>query len=568
MPVHADVNDFIITSFTSDQTLTKIDPQGSLHIIETISVVFTDNNHGIIRAIPNDYNSKPLNFHLNMVTSPSGAPTQVNQSFSNNNVVLKIGDPNKTITGAHQYIIDYEVENVISFYSDYDELYWDVSGDQWQQPITDSKVILHIPTDLKLSAEGVQCFAGSYGQTEKTCTINSSLDGLTATTRNLPAAQTLTYVAGFTKGYFQTETNAEKVQDNLNPLLSLIVLPVAALCGAFVWWWRKGRDAKGRGVIVPEYEPPKNMLPIDAGTVLDFRTDNRDITATIIDLAIKNYIRIHETVTKRKLRKDKIEYELELIQTDWTPLRPYESDLLAGIFARQEVGEKLKIGHINTQLAKVAQDIRNKVPKNLKTEGFFAESANKYGIYLLIFVAIFATTLAIIFGNKRADFIPEIIIGAIISVVTISLFWGFMSARTTKGVRIREQLLGLKMYMEMSEKDRIEKLQSPNAEYAEHGPEPTRTVELFEKLLPFAIVMGVEKQWAKQFESLYTSAPSWYAGNSLSSFNSVYLANSLSSNMGSAINTSFTPPSSSGSSGFSGGGFSGGGGGGGGGGGW
>lgn len=120
----------------------------------------------------------------------------------------------------------------------------------------------------------------------------------------------------------------------------------------------------------------------------------------------------------------------------------------------------------------------------------------------------------------------------------------------------------------MTEKDRLEKLQGPNAKYVERGPEPTRTVELFEKLLPFAVVMGVEKEWAKQFESIYKAVPDWYDGSNMSSFNSVYIASSLSSSMGQAVNTSFTPPSSSSSSGFGGGGFSGGGGGGGGGGGW
>jgi uncharacterized membrane protein len=133
-------------------------------------------------------------------------------------------------------------------------------------------------------------------------------------------------------------------------------------------------------------------------------------------------------------------------------------------------------------------------------------------------------------------------------------------------VDAREKIKGLKLYLETAEKDRIAMLQSPDAPYAAKSSEPKKTVELFEKLLPFAIVLGVENQWAKQFESIYTTPPDWYSGN-WGAFSAVYLASSLGGSM-EAMGATFTPSGSSSSSGFGGGGFSGGGGGGGGGGGW
>jgi uncharacterized membrane protein len=565
--VHADVNNFTITHFSSDQTLSRNDAQGSLHIIESIDVTFTDNNHGIIRAIPDDYNSQPLHFHLNKVTSNSGAPTDVSQSFSNGNVVLKIGNPNRTVTGAQNYVIDYTVENVISFYSDHDELYWDVNGDQWTQPASAVDVKLHLPSGLTLSQDVPQCYMGAYNEAQRNCAINHTGSEVDSSVNNVPAGQTLTYVVGFTKGYFQPQTTTEKVKDNLNPLLSLIVLPIAALIGGFMWWWRKGRDVKGRGVIVPEYEPPKGILPIEAGTLLDFKTDNRDITATLIDLALKGYVRIHETVVKRRLMKDKLQYELELLKPDFSSLSSPEARLLNGLFSTKTAGEQVELGKIDQSFVTAVASVRKSVSKDLKTRGYIAPAANKYGIYLLAGVAVIATILAFAFGKKSPENIAEVIFGAIMSVVAISVFWFFMTARTAEGTAIREQLLGLKMYMELTEKDRIAMLQAPNAPYAEKRDEPKRTVELFEKLLPYAIIMGVEKQWAKQFESIYTTPPGWYNGNA-STFNSMYIASSLNNNFGQAISTSFTPPSSSGSSGLGGGGFSGGGGGGGGGGGW
>ena len=560
--VHADVNDFTITSFQSDQTLSKSDAQGSLHIIEQISVRFTDNNHGIIRAIPNEYNSRPLNFHLNSITSRSGAPTGISQSYADGNVVLKIGDPSRTVTGDQEYTIDYTVRNVISFYSDHDELYWDVNGDQWGQPTTVVKVNLHLPSGLSLSSDVPQCFGGAYSQVQQNCVISQTEDGISATTSNLPPNQTLTYVVGLTKGFFQPETTSEKLRDNATPLLALIALPLAIIAGSFTWWWRNGRDAKGRGVIVPEYNPPKDMTPLQAGTLLDFKTDNRDITATIIDLAVRKYLRIHELVKDRKILKDKVTYELELLNLDKSGLNAYEADLINALFNEQKIGEKTDLGTPSAALQKVATSLRTSVKKDLKQAGYLKPDTSKYGLVLVGSAVVAVVLLAIIGGNSNPNAIGAIVVGAIICTVTISIFWALMAARTSVGVSAKEQLEGLKMYMNVAEKDRIQMLQSPKAAYAVGVGQPKRTVELFEKLLPYAIIMGVEKQWAKQFESMYAAEPSWYSGN-VSTFNTVYLASSLNGGFANSINTSFASPSSSSGSGFSGGGFSGGGGGGG-----
>jgi uncharacterized membrane protein len=159
--------------------------------------------------------------------------------------------------------------------------------------------------------------------------------------------------------------------------------------------------------------------------------------------------------------------------------------------------------------------------------------------------------------------IVGIVAGLLIAIACLAA----LDARTAKGVAAKEHAQGLKMYLEVAEKDRLQKLQGPDAAYAPKTAGPKKTVELFEKLLPYAMVLGVEKQWAEQFKDLYTSPPDWYSGH-WTSFNAGYLAGSLNSGVGSAVSGAFSAPSSSGSSGFGGGGFSGGGGGGGGGGGW
>lgn len=119
----ADVNDFTVRNFTADETLTRADRQGELHVIENIDVTFTDYNHGILRAIPQRYKNHSLQLHVNKVSSTSGAPSQYTTYTDNGNTVVKIGDPAKTVTGDQSYTIDYTLRNVISFYDDHAELY-------------------------------------------------------------------------------------------------------------------------------------------------------------------------------------------------------------------------------------------------------------------------------------------------------------------------------------------------------------------------------------------------------------------------------------------------------------
>jgi uncharacterized membrane protein len=567
-PAYADVNDFTITKFDSDQTLSKDDPQGTLHIVETIDVVFTDNNHGILRAIPEKYQSNPLKFQLNGVTSKSGAPTNVSTYSESGNIVLKIGDPNKTVTGAQSYTIDYTLSNVITFYDNHDELYWDVNGDQWDQPVTDVSMRLHLPPDVTLSSDQPTCFAGVYGSLENNCDITVTENELMARAVNLPPRETLTYVVGFTKGYFQAQTTNERIKDNIGILVGvgvgLILLPLTALITGFTWWWRRGRDAPGRGVIIPQYEPPKEVTPLTAGLIANFKPSNRDITATIVDLARRGYIKIHETRKDRLILKDKVSYSLELSSADTEGLNSYETDLINTLFTPRKAGEKVEIGTYNKSMYTFLIGLKRKLDKDVKEAGYFTKNPFKVPRRILLTGGI--VTLASLLAGLVVHQTALIIVGLVIATFILAGFIALLPARTAQGVAAKEHLEGLKLYMNTAEKDRIEKLESPDASYASGAGEPARTVELFEKLLPFAIVLGVEQGWAKQFENLYTTPPSWYDGNS-SGFNSIYFATALNSGLGSSLSSSFSPPSSSSSSGFSGG-SSGGGGGGGGGGGW
>ncbi len=567
---HADVNDFTIDSFAADDTLTNADHQGQLRIIEHIKVTFADHNHGILRALPGSYKRHRLQLHVNAVSSDSGAPAQYSTYGQNGNLVLKIGDPDQTVTGQQEYTVDYTVRNVIGFYKDHDELYWDINGDQWQQWASQVTLQLHLPQGLQVAGHVPTCYTGSFGDTGQACVITADTTArlVTAqTTGQLAPEQTLTVVVGFAKGFFHTSAWYETLGEYIGMIISFAI-PFALLAGAgWAYWFARGRDPKGRGIIVPEYGPPDHLSPLEVGTLVDFKVDNRDITATIIDLAVKRYLKIIELKKDKKFSRPTNTYALQLVNPDFSKLNRFETALLSAIFIDVVADQEVDLSFLKYKLAKVARTLRQDVNKTLLAFGYFrnnptfvaAGGAGGTAVAAIVIGFVVVPMLQLSFGA---------VVGCVLGGVVGAVFLYKSSSRTAKGVAANEHIKGLKMYMEIAEKQRLKMLQSPESPYVNRGNEPKQTIDLFEKLLPYAIVLGVENQWAKKFTDIYRTPPDWYSGN-WTTFNVLYLTSSLGGGFGGQLGSSFSAPSSSNSSGFGGGGgFSGGGGGGGGGGGW
>jgi uncharacterized membrane protein YgcG len=376
-------------------------------------------------------------------------------------------------------------------------------------------------------------------------------------------------VAGFRKGYFAPSKWYETLGE-YGSVIAAIALPIVLIGGvSFAYWLRNGRDPKGTGVIVPQYDAPDGLKPLQVDGLMDFSAGTTGITATIVDLAIRGYIQIIETKDAKLLRKDALEYSLTLLKTDFSGLDENEQTLLKALFPAIAAGTAINVSEQKNKLYETVGKLRIRVRAQLEVGGYFRDkSAPHKGAGGLAGLWVLATLAVMIWLFLWAGVVT--IVGLVIGGLIGILCWVAMDARTPKGVAAKEHAEGLKLYLNVAEKDRLKKLQAPDAAYAPQSAEPKKTVELFEKLLPYAMVLGVEKQWAEQFKNLYTTPPDWYSGN-WTAFNAAYLASSLSSGVGSAVNTAFSAPSSSGGSGFGGGGGgggAGGGGGGGGGGGW
>lgn len=547
----ASVNDFVVTDFSADYLLTNEEAGGKLATTEEIKITYEANNHGFFRALPIKYKGWNTKIKIKSVER-DGSKEPYSTYTENNNLVLKIGDADKTITGEHSYKIIYEQRHVVNFEGDTPEFYWDVNGTEWDQPFENVNATLEIPMSA-VTGEEPKCFTGSFGSTAKNCIYEQKDNQINfATVEPLGVGGNMSISASLSSGVFKEPGPADFFKDNVANFLTAGIGLLASL-GIFILWIKKGKDHSGRGVIIPEYKPPETITPGEFGLLADYKVDSRDITATLIDLAIRGYVRIHEDkkkiifITNRK-------YKLELMKPAYTDLKTHEQKLLDAIFTKKQSGEIVEVDKINkVSMSSAVKDIRESLQKDLTEKyGYFEKDAKKLGTIMAVMGGI------LFFAAFFLMFIPGLFFAAIITAISLLFFGSIMPRRSHAGVEVYEKIQGLKMYMNTAEKDRLKMMQSVDRPYAE----PAKTVELFEKLLPFAIAVGVEKTWAKQFEGVLNEAPDWYGGANYGAFNSAVFASSLSG-VNSSFGSSYASSSSSG-----GGGFSGGGGGGGGGGGW
>ena len=528
-----------------------VSPNGTSVVTERITLVFLGEFHGIHRTIPIEYpgphgSNTTLLLDVTGVMDSEGHALKYEKKISKGFRDLKIYLPNAVNT-SQTVQIDYTVRNAIRYFETHDEFYWNVTGSDWPVPIDHVQAFVHLP-EAAAGSLRAQSFTGVYGSTEGQAT--SQIEGSNVafeTTNPLPMRGGMTIDLYISKGILQEPGAFTRAWWFLrgNPVL---LLPVVTLVVMFPLWRFWGRDPDPGRSVAPMYEPPQGMTPAEAGTLIDDRVDPRDITSTLVDLAVRGYLKIEETVDKGLLFDHK-DYVFHLVKPrqEWKDMVPHESVMLENVFAS---GEQTRLSSLKNRFYTAIPVIREDIMSALKKKGMYLldpGSANSYGVLGL---ALIAAPFVIAEIQGWADVFNSVPLLVTCGVVSVLLWWLFarqMTAKTVKGGRTHVAIRGFQEFMNRVDADRLQRM-------------PPDT---FEKYLPYAMALGVEHNWARAFAGIVKDPPQWYVSpNGMTGFNPIFFSNSMH-RMATDVNQTFVsaPRASSTGSGFRGGGGFGGGGG-------
>jgi len=622
-----------IIRFASDITINQ---DASLRVIETIAVRAEGRNirRGIYRDFPTTYedrlgNRVRVSFDV-LEVQRNGAPETWSVENLSNGIRVRVGNANRFLdTGQHDYTITYRTTRQFGFFDDYDELYWNVTGNGWGFPIDAVTATVHLPAGAQIVQEAA--YTGRRGEHGTDFHTDSLADArLYRTTRSLAPGEGLTIAIAWPKGYVTEPTNTDRVRwfldDNAANGVALIGT-VLVFAYYLLVWRRFGQDPES-AAIIPRFSPPVGLSPAATRFIRLMSFDKKAFSAALIQMAVKGYLSIEEQGNSYRLRR----------QTDASL-----ADLSNG---ERRVAKRLLLtadsilldNKNHKQLSKSVRSLRESlvveyekahfqrntvffVPGLILSIGVILLTAAVGGTGAAIFtglpVAVVCSVITFVvlhFWGGDSDptfkaipfrFLPtsgaKVGVGAAISIVQIGmfllimgsgnfgavglqiltspvqslsfallgtlnvLFFFLLKQPTLAGRSIMDEIEGFRMYLSVAEEERLNLLNPPD-----------KTPELFEKYLPYALALDVENEWGEKFTAILAAAsatpdergyrPRWYRGSAWRPGHTAAFSSSLGTKLGSAVASSVRAPGSS--SGSGGGGFSGGGGGGGGGGGW
>ncbi|MFP4458818.1 MAG: DUF2207 domain-containing protein [Candidatus Zixiibacteriota bacterium] len=553
----------------------SLDEDETIYIKEKVEVDFGKEQwHGIERFIPYKYKRDMHNYKLRIyiasIKDEAGKSLKYKTYKKDGNLVLRIGDADKYVSGTEYYYIDYQVRRAINYFDDKAELYWNVTGNDWRIPIRKASATVRFPASVD-DADDIQakCFTGGFGQAETDCDIEYLRnDEIRISTGRIMPGEGLTFAAQIPKYHMEPPSKGQRIawflQDNIDVIFGVLI-PIIVFIFMLMTWLKKGRDPLDVHSVMVRYEPPDELNPAQAGSLYDETVDMRDITSTIVDLAVRGYLRIEEVESDKFLFFKNKDYRIVQLK-EYDDLKGYEMTMLNALFrlghTYNPTGDNthlksVLISELKNKFYKDLTSIKSSIESSLVDAGCFDEAPQnvikKYVLFGIIGFSLAIISVVILHSIA-------LMVGFLLSALIIIIFSKFMPAKTRKGATLARHILGFKEFVGRVEKDRIERMAKED---------PT----VFDRLLPYAMALGVEDHWANAFSDLYRDPPNWYRGRATgSAFTTAILVNSLGGAMNSMGNSMSSAPrgssAGSGGSGFSGGGFSGGGFGGGGGGGW
>ncbi|HEX7918194.1 MAG TPA: DUF2207 domain-containing protein, partial [Gemmatimonadales bacterium] len=509
-------------SYTIDRLHSRVEvlPNGDIDVTESITATFIGSYNGIYRKIPLQYrNAAGLNWSIALADvraiDGEGNALRIEQLREGFSAKIKMWIPGAN-NASRTVILHYRASNALRFFEDHDELYWNATGDEWDVALGDVSAEVILPE----GAGGVRAtsYNGVYGSKGSEAVIDSS--GGRRLTFTMPHKmgfrEGLTVVVGWNKGLVKAPTAADKTARLLHDNWPLFIpIPVFLL---MFWLWRtRGKDPEARPVMT-QYDPPGGMTPAEAGTITDESVDMRDITATMVDLAVRGFIKIEEKKEEKFLGLfgGGTEYWFHSRQPrdQWEGLLAHEQRLLRGIFSSSSTS--VQMSDLVNEFYSEIGGIKSAVFDRLVERGYYRTRPDRVrgawvagGVIIGFAIAFLGAAISQRFFLTP---VPFILAGILSGLIILAFGWN-MPARTEEGARAFEGVQGFEDFLTRVDSDRFERV--------------IKTPEMFEKFLPYAMAFGVDKQWTRAFADIYTQPPSWYVGGMPGQFNIGHFSSSL-----------------------------------------
>lgn len=586
-----------ITLFASTVTVKE---EGRLHVVENITIYNGNGNpaaagelppdfdaaggnnndiqRGIMRNFPTVYVNRYHFFQnttfqlLDVKMNGAPVPYESEKDLGSNGYRLKIGDPAQYLeNGLYTYTLTYETEHQIKSFDNYDELNWNVTGNGWGFRIDSAVCTFIIPGNDSIFSNA--CYTGAQYERGQNCSVlQVAADTVRfTTTRALYPQQGLSAATSWRKGLIQRPGLLASAwwmfTQNIGALGMPLILILVFLYN-LVQWWRRGRDLKP-GTIYPRYEPPTGYSPAALGYIYDQGMKDKLVAATITDLALRHFFKVDVEQTGMVFKGTV--YSLLKSEETFVPAayNDYHKE------AKGLIHTTIQKGQYNEHLAELNQSIKSDLSSNYKRgsrksgKGFFFTNHRylAFGFLLMMPAFIILGILNVVrAGLNPWAFVP-FGIAFILCIIVQRIFYKLLPAYTPEGRKLMDEIEGYRLYLKTTDEQRLNTMNPPE-----------KTLDLYEKNLPYAIALDCDVAWGSKFESIIAAAVIAGTVTSMAIYNtyngsSDSFGSSFASGLSSSISSASTPPSSSsdsssGSSSSFGGGSSGSGGGGGGGGGW
>jgi len=531
-----------------------VNPDGSINVTENITAQFIGTNwHGLYRTIPVEYTT-PQGFNYSLfldvlaVTDSAGHKLRYERSHEGHYERFKIYVPDAD-NSTQTVVISYRVLDALGFYPDHDELYWNVTGTDSDVPF--ESVTAHIVLPDGVTGLHAIAYTGAFMSRAQNAEVGAKGNLVDVqTTRPLGFHEGLTVVVGFDKGFVHPPSAVTKIILFLRSNWPFF-LPILVFVAMFYLWWTRGRDPE-HGSITVQYDPPDKLTPGECGTLVDDEASMRDITATLVDLAVKGYLTIEQKDESHLLgltHSKSYIFHLKKPAADWGDARPHEQAMLAGLF---DAGSNpdVKLSDLQNTFYTNLPGIRDRIFDALMGDGYYLHRPDTVrqaylggGIVTAVLLIAGGTWLS------QQTGVPQLTwtLAGVASGAVICIFGWFMPARTISGWRTLKKVMGFEEFLGRVEKDQIARLE--------------KSPDLFEKYLPYAMALHVEKKWVQAFSGIALEPPQWYQAPYGSGFVPLLFIsdlNFMTLQAGSAMASS--PRSSGGFGGLGGSGFGGGGG--------